>query len=47
VAIVRRKLWHHIAHADEERARVVISRANGFGAGHNPLTRELLRRAAA
>jgi hypothetical protein len=47
VAIVRRKLWHHITHADEERARVVIARANAFGATRDALTRELLRRAAA
>jgi hypothetical protein len=47
VSIVRRKLWHHITHADEERARVVIARANGFGVTRDPLTRELLRRAAA
>jgi hypothetical protein len=47
VAIVRRKLWHHITHADEERARVVIARANALGATRDALTRELLRRAAA
>jgi hypothetical protein len=47
VSIVRRKLWHHITHADEERARQGIARASGVGTGGDSFVRELLQRIAA
>ena len=47
VAIVRKKLWHHITHADEERARAVINRERGAVAPSNSPLSEILFRAAA
>jgi hypothetical protein len=45
VAIVKRKLWHHITQADEERARAVVAREHPTGMP--AFVRELIERAAA
>ncbi len=47
VAIVRRGLWHHITHADEDRARRVIARTREGERGGDSFVRDLVRRLAA